>query len=1055
MTTFAPINVEKDSFDSVMLVDMENIRLGWQRLCGRPFEYENFLWLCKQVLHQFEPLVSQMCCMDMLSQLKMGNARNPAFAGGWRGVTTSMYSSRFDVAQRLSSVNKRLKVVSLNVFMSDPTECLQVRISRLQKRMASRNNNNPTKLDAQIQQAYREKLSLDRMLFRLKESERSCKSVSGGTISDSTESDRTSSTVPCAPSSLNDTASSGASSGATSGAYNGAYDNLFTPSNRTIQTEVDKRTTFAARAVHATSLNATGNVHLNGGFLNNVGLGLVNSSSMPLMALQRDADRYCSIGNQGSNSSSCSADVSALLCRSVHETTECNFPVTKGVATDPYNQATLICCPPDTTAQQINGGNCSSNDLYSSERDGGIMPHRAAFDTSSVLSVQEQNSIRAGVVNSNDASLISRGFGSSSTMHTNDRSRERYANDNNNLHFNGVHSRDMSLNKSNFQQDADMPYALSNSHWVNNDKVVHSNLRIGHSTAEPNFSSSASSLYENNDIITNGAGDGHCTSFNDATTNTGGMNTGMSTGVNNVMNGGMGSGMSSANIDRSELAPVNRLQDTALRFRERDHSQPQHNGISDTATVISDSSPADRRGGVRPTGNNHSTPSTITGTDGAGSELWDKVTIKTYGYKRYARGDIQKMCDVSVGSAATKASFMPNVDVIILFSGDCDFEEAIRECLRTEDVGGVLKFGKHVFVVGFRSAFEVRKRTLSRLQRTSRVPVVMEAKTECQYFVIEEDFPDVYEYIRNFALLQESISVHNASKTNVAGESTTDLRDTQSGNRAAPWKASGEANPVVTDVCDDSAHASQSAPVTAAGTRFRNGSSHVTQEHMNMNSSARSASKRCRRRRRNGVPAAVQREVSVGRDISSESDGGNYDGGLITANDSSDGDDDVVDVTTPTCLTTDDFADEETANASGTSPVTTSAVTLVNSNKGSLDTPAARNIVSPNYMKKRRITRSSSAIGAAAAANAHRKPHSFIRQSGSHRVGKVQVIGTTGVHKCGTAIRSRLLARKAAAMRGKRTGTGSKEVVHILDSDPEDNDSEGFLDCDGTAVIGK
>lgn len=47
MTTIAPIDLERDNLECVALIDLENIRLSWQRTYSRVFEYADLVLLCQ------------------------------------------------------------------------------------------------------------------------------------------------------------------------------------------------------------------------------------------------------------------------------------------------------------------------------------------------------------------------------------------------------------------------------------------------------------------------------------------------------------------------------------------------------------------------------------------------------------------------------------------------------------------------------------------------------------------------------------------------------------------------------------------------------------------------------------------------------------------------------------------------------------------------------------------------------------------------------------------------------------------------------------------------
>lgn len=46
MTTVAPIDLEREKLDCLALIDLENIRLSWQRTYGKVFEYSDLVLLC-------------------------------------------------------------------------------------------------------------------------------------------------------------------------------------------------------------------------------------------------------------------------------------------------------------------------------------------------------------------------------------------------------------------------------------------------------------------------------------------------------------------------------------------------------------------------------------------------------------------------------------------------------------------------------------------------------------------------------------------------------------------------------------------------------------------------------------------------------------------------------------------------------------------------------------------------------------------------------------------------------------------------------------------------
>lgn len=150
----------------------------------------------------------------------------------------------------------------------------------------------------------------------------------------------------------------------------------------------------------------------------------------------------------------------------------------------------------------------------------------------------------------------------------------------------------------------------------------------------------------------------------------------------------------------------------------------------------------------------------VVAADGAGSSsggsshverrLCDEgrqIELRLYGFKVAKGRAVQRGCDVALSAELTKTCFHPNVDKIVLFSADSDFQEIMQNTMEAENVGGVLKYAKTAWVCGFRQAFNQAN---IRALRSNRHKILgghhergVIVNGNLKYVVIDEVFPQI------------------------------------------------------------------------------------------------------------------------------------------------------------------------------------------------------------------------------------------------------------------------------------------------------------------------
>eukprot|EP01054_Gregarina_sp_Poly1_P003355 Gregarina_sp_Poly_1__3354@NODE_1968_length_2965_cov_49_616632_g1268_i0_p2_GENE_NODE_1968_length_2965_cov_49_616632_g1268_i0NODE_1968_length_2965_cov_49_616632_g1268_i0_p2_ORF_typecomplete_len445_score50_64NYN/PF01936_18/8_4e02NYN/PF01936_18/2_3e08_NODE_1968_length_2965_cov_49_616632_g1268_i016292780 len=125
-----------------------------------------------------------------------------------------------------------------------------------------------------------------------------------------------------------------------------------------------------------------------------------------------------------------------------------------------------------------------------------------------------------------------------------------------------------------------------------------------------------------------------------------------------------------------------------------------------------------------------------------------RVALRLYGFKYQKGRVVQRGCDVALGAEITKACFHPNVDKIVLFSADSDFQELMEENIRAENIGGVVKFAKTSWIFGFRRAFcaEHTRDGLSLDLRPTSASGLFQ-RDNITYVVLDVQFPQIKEYL--------------------------------------------------------------------------------------------------------------------------------------------------------------------------------------------------------------------------------------------------------------------------------------------------------------------
>lgn len=114
-----------------------------------------------------------------------------------------------------------------------------------------------------------------------------------------------------------------------------------------------------------------------------------------------------------------------------------------------------------------------------------------------------------------------------------------------------------------------------------------------------------------------------------------------------------------------------------------------------------------------------------------------RIELKLYALKHMKGRLVQRGCDVALGAEITKACFHPNIDRIVVFSADSDFQELMEQNIEAEDIGGVLKFAKTSWVCGFRQAFQ--KGNMPNRGQSRGVYI----KGNLRYIVLDEVFPQI------------------------------------------------------------------------------------------------------------------------------------------------------------------------------------------------------------------------------------------------------------------------------------------------------------------------
>eukprot|EP01053_Blabericola_migrator_P001782 Blabericola_migrator_1__1781@NODE_1482_length_4453_cov_34_852941_g972_i0_p2_GENE_NODE_1482_length_4453_cov_34_852941_g972_i0NODE_1482_length_4453_cov_34_852941_g972_i0_p2_ORF_typecomplete_len502_score56_51NYN/PF01936_18/4_2e02NYN/PF01936_18/8_6e08_NODE_1482_length_4453_cov_34_852941_g972_i026764181 len=146
------------------------------------------------------------------------------------------------------------------------------------------------------------------------------------------------------------------------------------------------------------------------------------------------------------------------------------------------------------------------------------------------------------------------------------------------------------------------------------------------------------------------------------------------------------------------------------------------------------------------------------------------VQLRLYGFKFQKGRVVQRGCDVALGAEITKACFHPNIDKIVLFSADSDFQELMEENIKAENIGGVLKFAKTSWIFGFRNAFAAEQlnglksrhsggffaqgETWEGRQRKRQSPYGQRGifqKDNITYVVLDMQFPQIKQYLHSRA----------------------------------------------------------------------------------------------------------------------------------------------------------------------------------------------------------------------------------------------------------------------------------------------------------------